>query len=295
MASGCLGRRLVACLLNVSEARRKDLVEMVAKAALYDTEGKFTTRHTLHRRALSVYMSFWVFGFLQVLKWRTKHLLKSLDECKGWIVNRLDLFHMSIWNRTLAKKNQRWSFIMSEIYIYSLKIQKNNNNSLDKPSDCSLFMRKSLFVSKLLVTMLIGPEVLWHGWKWFRLRLALMGLRDFPVENLSGRKNLEYERFKIWTLAFHFRSPCATSGVRREGTAVLNIFNDHDYNRSVITIVAAVDAIGECAAANKYRFHIDFLRHPEGQTEAAAHCGGWGGDSVPVPLLSNPLRGREIR
>lgn len=58
MASGCLGRRLVACLLNVSEARRKDLVEVVAKAALYDPEGKFTARHTLHRRALSVYMSF---------------------------------------------------------------------------------------------------------------------------------------------------------------------------------------------------------------------------------------------
>ncbi|XP_041806981.1 formiminotransferase N-terminal subdomain-containing protein [Chelmon rostratus] len=39
MASPSLGRRLVACLLNVSEARRKDLVETVAKAALYDTEG----------------------------------------------------------------------------------------------------------------------------------------------------------------------------------------------------------------------------------------------------------------
>ena len=40
MASCSLGRRLVACLLNVSEARRKDLVETVAKAALYNTEGK---------------------------------------------------------------------------------------------------------------------------------------------------------------------------------------------------------------------------------------------------------------
>lgn len=39
MASGSLGRRLVACLLNVSEARKKDLVEAVAKAALYDTNG----------------------------------------------------------------------------------------------------------------------------------------------------------------------------------------------------------------------------------------------------------------
>lgn len=41
MASSSLGRRLVACLLNVSEARRKDLVETVAKAALYNTEGEF--------------------------------------------------------------------------------------------------------------------------------------------------------------------------------------------------------------------------------------------------------------
>ncbi|XP_037344960.2 formiminotransferase N-terminal subdomain-containing protein isoform X2 [Pungitius pungitius] len=34
-------------------------------------------------------------------------------------------------------------------------------------------------------------------------------------------------------------------GVRREGTTVLNIFNDHDYNRSVITIVASIDSIRE--------------------------------------------------
>lgn len=39
MSSGSLGRQLVACLLNVSEARRKDLVETVAKAVLYNTEG----------------------------------------------------------------------------------------------------------------------------------------------------------------------------------------------------------------------------------------------------------------
>lgn len=39
MASSSLGRRLAACLLNISEARRKDLVETVARAALYDTEG----------------------------------------------------------------------------------------------------------------------------------------------------------------------------------------------------------------------------------------------------------------
>lgn len=40
MASSSLGRRLVACLLNVSEARKKDLLETVAKAAVYDTDGK---------------------------------------------------------------------------------------------------------------------------------------------------------------------------------------------------------------------------------------------------------------
>ncbi|XP_076013294.1 formiminotransferase N-terminal subdomain-containing protein [Genypterus blacodes] len=36
-----------------------------------------------------------------------------------------------------------------------------------------------------------------------------------------------------------------SKGVRREGTAVLNIFNDLDYNRSVITIVASIDSIRE--------------------------------------------------
>ncbi|KAF7667294.1 hypothetical protein LDENG_00068750 [Lucifuga dentata] len=35
------------------------------------------------------------------------------------------------------------------------------------------------------------------------------------------------------------------AGVKREGTTVLNIFNDHDYNRSVITIVASIDSIRE--------------------------------------------------
>lgn len=76
MASRCLGRKLVACLLNVSESRRKDLVEMVAKAALYNTEGKFrlcpiqyyaiytlhyflpfeTSKSQLHHVCLCVYM-----------------------------------------------------------------------------------------------------------------------------------------------------------------------------------------------------------------------------------------------
>lgn len=35
------------------------------------------------------------------------------------------------------------------------------------------------------------------------------------------------------------------TGVRREGTTVLNIFNDHDYNRSVITIVATINSISK--------------------------------------------------
>ena len=39
-ASGALGRRLVACLLNISEAGRKELVETVAEAALYDSRGE---------------------------------------------------------------------------------------------------------------------------------------------------------------------------------------------------------------------------------------------------------------
>ncbi|XP_030642937.1 formiminotransferase N-terminal subdomain-containing protein isoform X1 [Chanos chanos] len=39
MATPALGRRLVACLLNISEARRKDLVETVARAAITDGNG----------------------------------------------------------------------------------------------------------------------------------------------------------------------------------------------------------------------------------------------------------------
>lgn len=49
MASSSLGRRLVACLLNVSEARNKDLVETVAKAAVYDTNGKCRCLHPVER------------------------------------------------------------------------------------------------------------------------------------------------------------------------------------------------------------------------------------------------------
>lgn len=57
MASSSLGGRLVACLLNVSEARRKDLVETVAKAALYNTGGKcsFILYHTLKSVSLGIF------------------------------------------------------------------------------------------------------------------------------------------------------------------------------------------------------------------------------------------------
>ncbi|KAI2660629.1 Formiminotransferase N-terminal subdomain-containing protein [Labeo rohita] len=39
MSCSALGRRLVACLLNISEARRRDLVETVARSAITDTHG----------------------------------------------------------------------------------------------------------------------------------------------------------------------------------------------------------------------------------------------------------------
>jgi len=40
MSGSALSRRLVACLLNISEARRRDLVETVAKAAITDAHGE---------------------------------------------------------------------------------------------------------------------------------------------------------------------------------------------------------------------------------------------------------------
>ena len=43
MAPSALGKHLVACLLNVSEARRKDLVETVARAAIFDCQGEGMT------------------------------------------------------------------------------------------------------------------------------------------------------------------------------------------------------------------------------------------------------------
>ncbi|KAJ8410611.1 hypothetical protein AAFF_G00195150 [Aldrovandia affinis] len=39
MSSGVVGQRLVACLLNISEARSKDIVEKVARAAIFDSNG----------------------------------------------------------------------------------------------------------------------------------------------------------------------------------------------------------------------------------------------------------------
>lgn len=52
-------------------------------------------------------------------------------------------------------------------------------------------------------------------------------------------------------------------GIRREGTTVLNIFNDHDYNRSVITIVSAIDSIREVvlSACEKACSLIDMRSH----------------------------------
>uniref|UniRef100_A0A8C0G4U1 Formiminotransferase cyclodeaminase N-terminal like n=1 Tax=Chelonoidis abingdonii TaxID=106734 RepID=A0A8C0G4U1_CHEAB len=40
MSSTKVGFHLTACLLNISEARKKDIVEKIAKAALYDDNGK---------------------------------------------------------------------------------------------------------------------------------------------------------------------------------------------------------------------------------------------------------------
>lgn len=77
---------------------------------------------------------------------------------------------------------------------------------------------------------------------------------------------------------------------------MLNIFNDHDYNRSVITIVAAIDSIGERTAAfvSKMLSYVNFLRLPGGR-EGGGSCSlqRWG--FGPCSLLSDPLRGGEIR
>lgn len=54
------------------------------------------------------------------------------------------------------------------------------------------------------------------------------------------------------------------SGVRRDGTTVLNIFNDRDYNRSVITIVAGVDSISKCRTSTSL-IHSLFLLGDDSQ------------------------------
>lgn len=145
MASGSLGRRLVACLLNVSEARRKDLVETVAKAALYDTNGK----------------------------------------------------------------------------------------------------------------------------------------SDFTVLVESNRRSYKNVKSPL-RAATHFNAPLS-SGVWRAGTTVLNIFNDRDYNRSVITIVASVDSISECRTSISLIHSIWF----PWETTVSCLCG----DSVHIPVPQIPPRG----
>lgn len=83
--------------------------------------------------------------------------------------------------------------------------------------------------------------------------------------------------------------------MRREGTAVLNIFNDHDYNRSVITIVASIDSISESRSVHtfvvKYLFHSFSWGKRRVSYFAAALLLLQGFSSC--PLLSNPLRGKK--
>lgn len=83
--------------------------------------------------------------------------------------------------------------------------------------------------------------------------------------------------------------------MRREGTAVLNIFNDHDYNRSVITIVASIDSISKSLSVHtfvvKYLFHSFSWGKRRVSYFAAALLLLQGFSSC--PLLSNPLRGKK--
>ncbi|XP_023837443.1 uncharacterized protein ftcdnl1 isoform X1 [Salvelinus sp. IW2-2015] len=57
--------------------------------------------------------------------------------------------------------------------------------------------------------------------------------------NVSEARRKELVETVARAAVFH------SNGGRREGTTVLNIFNDQDYNRSVITIVASIDCIKE--------------------------------------------------
>ncbi|XP_023959828.1 formiminotransferase N-terminal subdomain-containing protein isoform X5 [Chrysemys picta bellii] len=47
MSSTKVGFRLAACLLNISEARKKDIVEKIAKAALHDDNGQKHSQATV--------------------------------------------------------------------------------------------------------------------------------------------------------------------------------------------------------------------------------------------------------
>lgn len=74
---------------------------------------------------------------------------------------------------------------------------------------------------------------------------------------ICGLENKIIQTWFLWVLAslhlktlFRFIHVSSVhdrhaSGVRREETTVLNIFNDHDYNRSVITIVSTIDSISK--------------------------------------------------
>lgn len=77
-----------------------------------------------------------------------------------------------------------------------------------------------------------------------------------------------------------------SQGGRREGTTVLNIFNDHDYNRSVITIVASIDCIRESvlSACEKACGLIDMSAH------AGVHPCMGAVDLVPLYPLGEGVR-----
>lgn len=106
------------------------------------------------------------------------------------------------------------------------------------------FTGQVLWLLFIYVEISVCVNAMQHNvdWTFFRLRIAEW---DFILEICLEEETLNINAFKIWKLTFQFL--CVVSGVRRKGTAVLNIFKDHDYNRSVITIVAAVDTIGKCA------------------------------------------------
>lgn len=80
-----------------------------------------------------------------------------------------------------------------------------------------------------------------------------------------------------------------TEGVRREGTTVLNIFNDYDYNRSVITIVSSIDSIREAilCACEKACGLIDM------QTHTGVHPCMGAVDLIPIYPLGEEVRAED--